>query len=149
MVIVRKLHWCYQRNLQTAHYLIQTHLEMKLGVAPALNVGRFQLASGARQGMEKDLQPIAKRRRLGRLDPTWDNLKCLPIQHSRPLCKSVLLSSKKLQWSGGVPSPCYNLWDFHRICLDEYNFQHPYASDKAAPHDFAAHSNLLSKRRCK
>lgn len=58
-------------NVQTAHYLIQTHLEMKLGVVPALDALRVVVPRHKRMLEDGGPRGASKRLRVERPAARW------------------------------------------------------------------------------
>ena len=67
--------------VQTAHYLIQTHLERRYGIAPALDVGPYAVGPMRKRHTELGTLPLPKRARFGR--PASRHL---PVSRLLPSC---------------------------------------------------------------
>ena len=57
--------------VQTAHYLIQTHLEVKLGIAPSVTAAPFHVNARHKRGLDGPANPDHKRARFGRAAPRY------------------------------------------------------------------------------
>ena len=70
--------------LQTAHYLIQTHLERRYGIAPALEAGPYWVGPIRKRNLENAPHALSKRPKFGRPASRQVSRRLLPRSQLKP-----------------------------------------------------------------
>lgn len=92
---------------QTAHYLIQTHLERRYGIAPAFEAGHYVVGPMRRKDPGDGPFHQAKRPRFGRLAGRYDPADATPGSTIRP---NVIKPSPQ---KNECENPCKGLTQIH------------------------------------